>query len=202
MGKWMSAQGVFEEIKRDGIFYERSGGGITLSGGEPLAQPGFATSILRLCKGVYIHTALETCGYVKWEIFEEVLNFVDLLLYDFKHMDPVKHKKYTGVSNRLILDNARRASRKLSIPMWVRIPVIPGYNDSSENIEATAKFIAEELGNCVKRVSLLPYHRLGETKFERLEASYSVSTSPPSEEHLQELQKVFERFGLSAYIGG
>jgi pyruvate formate lyase activating enzyme len=202
MGKWISAKEVFEEIKRDGIFYERSGGGVTLSGGEPLAQPEFATSILRLCKGAYIHTALETCGHVKWGIFEEVLKFVDLLLYDFKHMDPVKHKKYTGVSNRLILDNARRASHKLSIPMWARIPVIPGYNDSAENIEATAKFIAAELGNCVKRVSLLPYHRLGETKFERLEVNYSVSTSPPSEEHLQELQRAFERFGLPVYIGG
>lgn len=202
MGKWISAKEVFEEIKRDGIFYERSGGGVTLSGGEPLAQPEFATSILGLCKGAYIHTALETCGHVKWGIFEEVLKFVDILLYDFKHMNPVKHKRYTGVSNRLILDNARRVSRKLSIPMWARIPVIPGYNDSVENIEATAKFIAEELGNCVKRVSLLPYHRLGETKFERLEVNYSVSTSPPSEEYLRELQGVFERFGLSAYIGG
>lgn len=192
---------VFEEIKRDGIFYERSGSGVTLSGGEPLAQPEFATSILGLCKGAYIHTALETCGHAEWGIFEEVLKSVDLLLYDFKHMDPMKHKKYTGVSNRLMLDNARRVSHKLSIPVWARIPIIPGYNDSPENIEATARFIAEELGNCVKRVSLLPYHRLGETKFERLEVNYSISTSPPSEEHLQELQRVFERVGLSAYIG-
>lgn len=202
MGRWTSAKEVFEEIKKDSIFYERSGGGVTLTGGEPLAQPEFATSILGLCQGAYIHTALETCGHAEWGIFKEVLKSVDLLLYDFKHMDPVKHKKYTGVSNRLILDNAKRASHKLSIPMWARIPVIPGYNDSAENIEATARFIAEELGNCVKRVNLLPYHRLGETKFERLGLNYSVSTSPPSEEHLQELQRVFERFGLSAYIGG
>lgn len=192
---------MFEEIKKDAIFYERSGGGVTLSGGEPLAQPQFATSILGLCQGAYIHASLETCGHAEWGIFEEVLKFVDLLLYDFKHMDPVKHKKYTGVSNRLMLGNARRASHKLSIPIWARIPVIPGYNDSAENIEAKDRFIAEELGNCVKRVSLLPYHRLGKTKFERLGVNYSVSTSPPSEEHLQELQRVFERFGLSAYIG-
>ena len=86
--------------------------------------------------------------------------------------------------------------------MWVRIPVIPGYNDSAKNIEATARFIAEELGNCIKRVNLLSYHRLGETKFERLGLNYSVSTSAPSEEYLRELQSVFERFGLSAYIGG
>jgi pyruvate formate lyase activating enzyme len=193
---------TFEEIKKDAIFYERSGGGVTLSGGEPLPQPEFATSILRLCKGAYIHTALETCGHSEWGIFKEVLKPVDLLLYDFTHMDPVKHERYTGVSNRLIPDNARRASHKLPIPMWARIPVIPGYNDSAKNTEATARFIAGEFANGIKRVSLLPYHRLGETKFERLEVNYSVSTSPPSEEHLQELQRVFERFGLSAYIGG
>lgn len=202
MGKWASAREVLEEVRRDAIFYERSGGGVTLSGGEPLAQPEFATTILRLCKRAYIHTALETCGHAQWRILEEMLKFVDLLLYDFKHMDPVKHKKYTGVSNRLILDNARRACHKLSVPMWARIPVIPGYNDSTENIEATARFIAEELGNCVKQVSLLPYHRLGETKFERLEVGYRVSADPPGPEHLEELQKIFEHFGLSACIGG
>jgi len=202
MGNWTSAREVFEEIKRDAVFYESSGGGVTLSGGEPLAQPEFATSILKLCKGAYIHAAVETCGHLEWVIFEEVLKSVDLLLYDFKHMDPVKHKRYTGVSNHLILDNAKRASHKLSIPMWARIPVIPGYNDSVENIEATARFIAEELGDNLKRVNLLPYHRLGETKFERLELNYSVSSDPPGQEHLQELQKVFERFGLVAYIGG
>ena len=156
-----------------------------------------------MCQGAYIHTALETCGHAEWGIFKEVLKSVDFPLYDFKHMDSVKHKKYTGISNRLMLDNVRRASHKLSIPVWARIPVIPGYNDSAENIEATARFIAEELGNCVKRVRLLPYHRrLGETKFERPEANYAVSTSPPGQEHLQELQRFFERFGLLAYIGG
>jgi pyruvate formate lyase activating enzyme len=202
MGTWASAKEVFQEIKRDSIFYENSGGGVTLTGGDPLAQPEFAIGLLGLCKGVYIHTALETCGYTEWGIFEEVLKFVDLLLYDFKQMDPVKHKRYTGVSNHLILDNARRASHELTIPMWARIPVIPGYNDSVENIEATARFIAEELGDNLKRVNLLPYHRLGETKFERLELNYSVSSNPPGQEHLQELQRVFERFGLSPYIGG
>jgi len=97
---------------------------------------------------------------------------------------------------------AKRTSPKLSIPMWARIPVLPGYNDSAKNVEASAKFMAEELGNCVKRGSLLPYHRLGETKLERLEVNYSVSISPSKEEHLQELQRVFEHFVLSAYIGG
>jgi pyruvate formate lyase activating enzyme len=202
MGKQISAREVLEEIRKDAIFYERSGGGVTLSGGEPLVQPEFATAILRLCKGAYIHTALETCGQAQWEAFEEVLKSVDLLLYDFKHMEPAKHEEYTSVSNHLILDNVRRACHKLSIPIWARVPVIPGYNDSMDNIEATARFIAEELGNCVKRVNLLPYHRLGETKFERLEVDYKVSSSPPDQEHLQELQEVVERFGLSTYIGG
>jgi len=162
MGRRTSAKEVFEEIKKDSVFYERSGGGVTLTGGEPLAQPEFAISILGFCQTAYIHTALETCGHAEWGLFKEVLKSVDLLLYDFKHMDPVKHERYTGVSNRLILDNAKRVSHELSIPMWARIPVISGYNDSAENIEATAKFIAGELGNC-ERVNLLPYHRLGET---------------------------------------
>jgi len=145
MGRWTSAKEVFEEIKKDSIFYERSGGSVTLTGGEPLAQPEFATSILKLCQGAYIHTAMETCGHADWGILKEVLKSVDLLLYDLKHMDPVKHKKYTGVSNRLTLDNAKRASHELSIPMLVQIPVIPGYNESVENIEATARFISAEL---------------------------------------------------------
>jgi pyruvate-formate lyase-activating enzyme len=98
--------------------------------------------------------------------------------------------------------NARRASHKLSVPMWARIPVIPGYNDSAEKIEATAKFIVEELRDCVKWISLLTYHWLGETKLERLEANCLVSTSPHSQQYLQELQRSSEGFGLSAYVGG
>ena len=202
MGRYVTAGEVFKEVQGDAIFYQRSGGGVTLSGGEPLAQPQFAISLLKLCKDAGIHTALDTCGYARWEIVKRILNYVDLVLYDLKHMDPVEHEKCTGISNDLILDNVRKIHHELPIPILARVSIIPGYSDSVENIEATAKFIATELGNSIK-VHLLPYHRLGETKYERLERlGKSISIEPPSDEHMSELQKIVESFGLIAYVGG
>jgi pyruvate formate lyase activating enzyme len=202
MGRYVTAGEVFKDVKADAIFYQRSGGGVTLSGGEPTAQPAFAISLLKLCKDAGIHTALDTCGFVKWKTLKEILSYVDLVLYDFKHMNPDEHEKQTGVPNALILDNARRIYRECGIPMLARVPVIPGYNDSVENIEATAKFIATELGTLIK-VHLLPYHRLGETKYERLEKQgNSISFESPSEEHLSKLKQTVESFGLTVVIGG
>jgi pyruvate formate lyase activating enzyme len=201
MGRYVTAGEVFKEVYEDTIFYQRSGGGVTLSGGEPLAQPEFALSVLKLCKYASLHTAIDTCGYAKWSILSRVLDYVDLVLYDFKHMNPIRHKKHTGVSNKLILENARRIYHERSIPMLARVPIIPGYNDSVKNIEATAKFIANELGTSVK-LHLLPYHRLGETKYERLEQNNSVSIEPPSEKHVLELEHIFKSFGLTTYVGG
>jgi pyruvate formate lyase activating enzyme len=202
MGRYVTAGEVFKEVKADEIFYQRSGGGVTLSGGEPLAQPEFDIALLKLCKDAGINTALDTSGYERWETLRRVLNYVDLVLYDFKHMDPVEHKKCTGVSNDLILDNARKIHHESSIPILARVPIIPGYNDSVENIEATARFIATELDNSTK-VHLLPYHRLGEIKYERLERpGKSVSIEPPSEERMSKLKKMVESFGLTVYIGG
>jgi len=202
MGYYTTAGEVFQRVKKDEIFYQRSGGGVTLSGGEPSAQPEFAISLLRLCRSAGIHTAVDTCGYAKWETLRRVLSYADLVLYDFKHMDPVEHKKHTGVSNDLILDNAKRIYHELSIPMLARVPVVPGYNDSVENIEATARFIASELGTSVK-VHLLPYHKLGEVKYERLEKpGKATSIEPASDEHMAKLQKIVESFGLETFIGG
>jgi pyruvate formate lyase activating enzyme len=202
MGREETPEEVFKEVAADAIFYQESEGGVTLSGGEPLTQPQFAMSLLKLCKEAGIHTAIETCGYGRWETVRQILNYVDLVLYDFKHMDPVEHEKFTGVSNDLILENAKKIYHELFIPILARVPIIPGYNDSVMNIEATAKFIAHELGGS-KKVHLLPYHRLGETKYERLESPRkSISIEPPSEEHLLELQRIVESFGLTAMIDG
>ena len=202
MGKYVTASEVFKQVAADAIFYQRSGGGMTLSGGEPLNQPQFAITLLQLCHDSAIHTTIDTCGYASWESARRVLEQVDLVLYDFKHMDPVAHKKLTGVSNDLILDNAKKIRQELNLPMLARVPIAPGLNDSVENIQATAKFIATELDDSV-RVHLLPYHRLGEAKYERLEkSSQSVSLDPPSDEHVLELQKIVESFGLSVVIGG
>lgn len=202
MGSYVTAGEVLKDVAGDSIFYQRSGGGVTLGGGEPLAQPQFTISLLKLCKDAGIHTALDTCGHAGWETVKRILNYVDLVLYDFKHMDPMQHKKYIGVSNDLILDNARKIHHELSIPILARLAIIPGYNDSAENIKATAKFIKSELGNSIK-VHLLPYHKLGETKYERLERpGNSVSIEPSSEEYMSELQEIVESLGLIAYVGG
>jgi pyruvate formate lyase activating enzyme len=199
MGRYVTAGEVFERVAADAIFYQRSGGGVTLSGGEPLAQPQFAISLLKLCKEAAIHTTLDTCGYARWETVRRVLEYVDLVLYDLKHMDPVEHEKYTGVSNDLILDNARKI-HELSVPLLARVPLIPGYNDTAENIVATARFIVNELDSI--KVHLLPYHRLGETKYARMEKPKSISVQPPSDERMEEIKRVFESFGLMVNLGG
>jgi pyruvate formate lyase activating enzyme len=202
MGKAMSVQEVFRNIKGDEIFYKRSNGGVTLTGGEPLFQPLFSRNLLVLCQQTGIHTAIETCGYADWGIFKDILQNVNLVLFDLKHMDSDQHREYTGVPNELILDNARKILHELKIPVWVRIPVIPGYNDSVQNIDATAEFVASELGKSVP-VYLLAFHRLGESKYERLfREDNQVSISPPADEHMRELHKIMTSYGLDTHIGG
>jgi pyruvate formate lyase activating enzyme len=201
-GRTISAEEVFREVKKDEIFYKRSGGGVTLSGGEPLAQAEFSVSILQLCKQAGLHTAIETAGMAEWETFKQVLEYVDLVLYDIKHMDSVAHQKYTGVPNYLILENVKRIRKEFAIPIAARIPIIPGYNADLKNVEATARFIAAELGPATK-VNLLAYHRLGETKYNCLEKEGGgISISPPMEEQIAGIQKTMEAFGLTVFIGG
>ena len=145
---------------------------------------------------------METCGLAKWETFKRILKYVDIVLYDFKHMDTKEHKKCTGVSNEHILENAKKIVQEFpNIAFIARMPIIPGYNDSKENIIMTARFI-KELGTSIK-IHLLPYHKLGNTKYERLEEpEKAICAEPPSEERIEEMRKVFESFGLIAVIGG
>jgi len=202
MGKVVSAKEVFEEVDKDAVFYERSGGGVTLSGGEPLAQPEFAIEILRLCKNAGIHTAIETCGHAPWETMERVLKVVDLVLYDLKHMDPVEHRKVTGVSNALLLENLKRIYHGSQVALAIRIPVIPGFNDTPQNMEAIVSFILKDLDASVP-VHLLPYHRLGDSKREQMESSQpSLGIVSPSDEDMEKLIGYFESQGLKAVIGG
>jgi len=202
MGRIVSAEEVFAEVDKDAIFYERSGGGVTLSGGEPLAQPEFATHILKLCKNAGIHTAIDTCGHAPWEKIKRVLEYVDLVLYDLKHLDPAEHQKMTGMSNILIVENLKRIVHEAHIPLMIRIPVIPAFNDALETLERTAAFILKELDPSVP-VHLLPYHRLGESKWEQMERSHSsLGIAPPSDEYLEKVKKHLERGGLKVVIGG
>jgi pyruvate formate lyase activating enzyme len=201
-GRVLSAEEVFLELKKDDIFYKKSGGGITLSGGEPLAQVEFSAAILSLCKQAGLHTAIETSGIAGWDIFKTVLEYVDLILYDLKHMDSPSHQRYTGVPNDLILENVKRIRKEYSIPIVARIPIIPGYNADLKNIEATASFITSELGLDTK-VNILAYHRLGESKYSRLEREISrINTTPPTAEQMVAFQKTIETFGLTVSIGG
>lgn len=202
LGRQAGVDEVLEEACKDAVFYQRSGGGLTLSGGEPLAQPNFATAILHRYKTEEggLNTVVETSGYADWKHLARVARYTDLFLFDIKHMDPADHYRLTGVSNSLILENAKKLSSD-GFEMVIRIPVIPGMNDDHENIRLTALF-ARDLKR-VKRVDLLPYHRLGEPKYQRLGRAYDLAGTPAlSETDIVELKKIVEETGLEARIGG
>ncbi len=196
-GQWMTLEEVMKEVESDGLFYVNSGGGVTLSGGEPLMQWEFALDLLKQCKASAFHTALDTCGYAPWEVLDRVLDYTDLVLYDIKHMDPGRHGEGTGQSNGLILDNARRTAAKRRT--WLRVPLIPGYNDSVENLEAVAR-LGLEIG--AEKVSLLPYHIWGKAKYERLGRKYPMEDLPlPPDSLARECQQVIEGLGMKATVG-
>jgi pyruvate formate lyase activating enzyme len=164
MGRYATVDEIMNEILRDKRFYKKSGGGITLSGGEPTAQADFALALLEKCKSAGLHTAIETCGYSPWPTVERFMEFTDLFLFDIKCMNPERHRESVGRSNDLILENAARIAK--SKPIRIRVPVIPGFNDNPDEILAIARFAKDNLGNCA--VDLLPYNRMGESKYDRL----------------------------------
>ncbi len=199
VGRKATVAKVLTEVKKDLGFYRRSGGGVTLSGGEPLGQPEFLAELLKGLKAEHLHTAIETAGIGKEEVLHEVLPYVDLVLYDLKHMDNQKHKEYVGTPNAMVLNNARFIREK-GIPLIVRIPVIPGHNDTHENIRQTTKF-AKEIGSIA--LHLLPYHRLGKTKYAQLGRDYKlIDVTPPSREEMLLLQNIVEYEGVQCIIGG
>jgi len=199
-GKYMLVDELFKEVEKDSPFYRRSNGGVTMGGGEATMQHEFVGEVLKKCKQRYIHTAIETCGFVKWEHLEQLLENLDLVYFDIKHMDPAVHKEITGVSNELILENAKKVAAVR--PTIIRIPVVPGINDSDDNITATAKF-GSELGENLIRIELLPYHKFGTQTYSRLGLAYELEdVDPPSDEHLERLKKIIEFCGVDAQIGG
>jgi len=198
VGKRISVDELIKEIRKDVLFYEESGGGVTVSGGEPLAQPEFLHEFLRACKKEDIHIALDTSGYAETGVLLKISKNVDLFLYDLKIMDDKKHKLYTGVSNELILKNLRELSL-LGKKVFVRFPLIPGVNDDEENLHAAGKFISG-LRN-VEEIDILPYHKLGVEKAKRL--GKKVKTfDKPSNETLERAIKKLKSFGLKVKEGG
>jgi pyruvate formate lyase activating enzyme len=176
IGRSTTPEDLMSKLLKDRVFYETSGGGITFSGGEPMMQTDFLSQILPLCKGAGIHVALDTSGAVSWECFEKVLPWVDLVLFDLKIMNQENHKRVTGISNTIPLENARRISSQ-GIALWIRTPVIPGYTDDAENIRAIGGFIREALP-AVRRWDLLAYTNLGRPKYRRLDRPYRLEKTP------------------------
>jgi pyruvate formate lyase activating enzyme len=174
---------ILGTVVQDRPFYETSGGGMTISGGEPLAQPDFALALLQEAKRLGIHTVLDTSGMVQQHILESVLPFVDLVLFDVKHLDSEAHRKATGKENKVILENLRFLDGKVDI--WIRVPVIPNFND-----DKTLFMIAElaERMPSVKKLCLLPYHRWGSGKYAGLGMDYRLeSLVPPLPERMEEV---------------
>ena len=198
-GNNMSVATVLTEIEKDREFYESSGGGVTFSGGEPLGQPEFLKHVLMACKSRDIHTALETCGVANWEHLENILAYTDLFLYDVKQMDPVEHEKLTGYDNRLVLENLEKLCR-IGANVIIRMPVVPGLNDSEKNLTATAELM---IRFDIAEIHLLPYHNYGENKYRMLGNDYSLTDlEPVLEKNLDAPKHLFERYGLRANIGG
>jgi pyruvate formate lyase activating enzyme len=200
VGRYITIEQAVEEIERDRVFQEESGGGVTLSGGEPLMQPQFATALLKECKTRDIHTVLDTCGYADPEVLQEVSDFVDLFLFDLKIMDNEKHKHYTGVSNQQIFHNLRTLSKN-GKTIHIRIPIIPGITDDGENIHMLGTFLAPL--QHIEKISLLPYHRAWLMKHRKVKArSEPCIADIPSPDSLARTQEILETCRLKTSIGG
>jgi pyruvate formate lyase activating enzyme len=191
VGKEVTSEEVFAEVEQDFLFFRNSGGGITISGGEPMLQPEFTSQTLALFKQAGIHTALDTNLSISWSKYENVLPFTDLVLADLKLMNPALHQKWTGQSNRIILENLQKLD-STGIPYFIRTPVIPGLNDNEEEIKALAKFTSS-LKN-MEKLELLPFHSMGSFKYTNLEINNPMgNTEDLSKERLEYVRKILNQ---------
>lgn len=193
-GELLSIEEVLKAVEKDSIFYSRSGGGLTIGGGEPLMQPEFTINLLKEAKRRRINTSLETCGYAEWDTVERVCSHVDTVFFDIKCIDSAKHKEFTGVENRKILENFTKLCNHFpNISIIVRTTIIPGFNDSEEDIVAIADFINSTPSTTNMQYELLTYHRLGEPKYGFLGREYPLgSVSTIDKEWVESLKKVIK----------
>lgn len=202
MGRDITVEEVMEQVSKDAPYYRRTGGGLTLSGGESLCQPEFTRDLLRAAKEEWFSTAMESMGYAPYSVIETILPYLDQYLLDIKHMNPQKHKQFTGKSNEIMLENARKIAESGMTELSIRVPVIPTFNDTPEEIKQIAQF-ADKLPG-VARIHLLPYHRLGQDKYEGLQREYQMKEIvPPTAAHMEMLKKCVEQSTrLICQIGG
>jgi pyruvate formate lyase activating enzyme len=203
-GKSMSVEECMKEILKDKGYYERSGGGVTVSGGEPLLQSDFAAELFKVCKDEEIQTCCESTFYADWKEIEKILPYTDIIISDIKHMDTNIHKKYIGVHNDRILENLKRLTSEKR-ELILRIPIIPNVNDNMDNMEATADFIIHELGSRVRTLQLLSFMRLGEEKYCSLGIPYKMEDVKVNrksfQKHVNELANYFNSRGIHCLVG-
>jgi pyruvate formate lyase activating enzyme len=198
-GRQVTVAEVLAEVCKDAPFFARSGGGVTLGGGEPLAQAEFALAILRECRAQDIHTAIETCGHVPWSASEAILPWTDLFLFDLKHLDTLKHRSHTGGDVSRIVSNLRQLAAS-GARVTVRVPVVPGFNDTLKDIRAIADHVAS-IG--IRELHLLPYHRLGQNKYRLLGRNYNfMGSEKVAEARLKALRAEAQAAGLHVQFGG
>jgi pyruvate formate lyase activating enzyme len=201
-GKYYSVEDLLDILDRERVFIEESKGGVTFSGGEPMLQTEFLKEALIACKSKGCHTAVDTSGYSQQTSYESIIPFTDLFLFDLKQMDGNKHILYTGVNNTLILENFRFLI-STGKDIMVRIPVIPGLNDDDENLEALKKLLEGSAGTNLKKISLLPYHKIGSSKYNRFNIPYRMNgIDTPSSLRMAQIKSFFEETGLKIKIGG
>jgi len=200
VGRTVCAAEILEEIEKDLVFYDTSAGGVTFSGGEPLMQPDFLEALLIGCQHLDIHTAVDTCCYAKPGVVRQIAEYSDLFLCDIKHLDPDKHKQFTGVDNALILDNIALLA-SLGKTMIIRIPVVPDFNDQPSDIEQIGRYI-KSLKN-IQQIDLLPYNGGGSAKARRLGREADIPQRPSADRHaINDYAHRLRRLGFNVKVGG
>jgi pyruvate formate lyase activating enzyme len=202
IGEYYSAEDIINILDKEKVFINQSKGGVTFSGGEPMMQADFLVEALRTCKNYGYHTAVDTSGYTTRDKLETIMPYTDLFLFDIKHLDEKKHKYYTGVSNAIILSNYRFLADS-GKDIMLRIPVIPGINDDQHHLLHLKEEVLNIGTGSLKKICLLPYHRIGSSKYKRLGFEYKMGDiRTPSKERLKEIKELFASTGVKVKTGG
>ncbi|HLP71448.1 MAG TPA: glycyl-radical enzyme activating protein [Bacteroidales bacterium] len=201
-GRFYTVKDILKILEEDRVFIDKSQGGVTFSGGEPMLQHEFLLSSLKACRKEGYHTAVDTSGYASADTFRSVIPYTDLFLYDLKHMDDSTHREITGGSNKQILLNFMLLMES-GKDVIVRIPVIPGYNDDPGHLYRLREFLTQASSDNLKKICLLPFHKTGASKYKRMNMQYPMEgTEQPSSERMKELKKFFSETGIKVKIGG